>query len=94
MVLFLRQIIRLHWSDSLTMGVSDYSVTLCFSCFLVALVQLVAAIIWTLQIYSISTFSLRLDISTVGWMPRRCIGRLNSELDISDMIWTLSKGLK
>ena len=37
--------IRLHWSDSPTIGVSDYPISLCFSCFLVALVQLVAAVI-------------------------------------------------
>ena len=80
------------WSDSPTMGVSDYPSLLYFSCFLVALVQLVAAVFWTSR--DVSIFSLRLDISTVGWMPRRCIGRLNSALDVSDMIWTLSKGPK
>ena len=90
-LLFWRQIIRLLWSDSPTMWVSDYPVTLCFFCFLVSLVQLVAAVIWTLQIYSISAFLLRLDISTVGWTSRldgaldipsrRCIGRLECCLD-------------
>ena len=79
------------------------------SCFLVALVQLVVAVIWTLQIYSINAFSLRLDISMVVWTPRldgaldvstmnwtsrRCIGRLDGALDVSDMIWTSSKGPK
>ena len=72
------------------MGVLDYPSSLCFSCFLVALVQLIAAVIWTLQIF-LSVFSLRLDISTVGWTPRldsaldissrRCIGRLGYCLD-------------
>jgi len=81
MVLFLRQIIRLHWSDSLTMGVSDYSVTLCFSCFLVALVQLIVAVFWTLQIYSISTFSLRLIISAVDWT------HLCGEFEVLEMGW-------
>jgi len=43
-------------------------------CFLLAFVQLITAVIWTLQIYSISAFSLRLecldgglDVSTVNW---------------------------
>ena len=49
-------------------------------CFLVALVQLVAAVIWTLQIYSISAFSLQLDISTVGWTPL-----LDGALVVSDI---------
>ena len=71
---------------------SDYPTPLKTSCFLVALVQLVAAVIWTLQIYSIPAFSLRLDIYTVGWTPRldgaldissqRCIGRLGYDLDV------------
>ena len=65
-------------------GYSDYPNSLSFLCFFVALVQLVAAVTWTFQIYSISAFSLRLDISTVNWTPgldgeldassRRCIG--------------------
>jgi len=46
--------------------------------FLIRLVQLVAAVIWSLQIYSISAFSLRLDISAVGWTSR-----LDGELDAS-----------
>ena len=64
-------------------GLSDPTET---SCFFVALVQLVAAIIWTLQIYSISVVSLRLDIFAVDWTlrldgaldtsSRRCIGHL------------------
>ena len=54
--------------------------------FLVPLVQLVAAVIWTLQIYYISVVSLRLDIFAVDWTlrldgaldtsSRRCIGHL------------------
>ena len=91
-------------SDSPTLGLSNYPVPLCFSCFLVALVQLVAAVIWTLQIYS-----MRLDISKVDWhlvsmvhwtcrldgaldvSSRWCIGRLDSALDVSDIAWTLFK---
>jgi len=56
-------------------GLSEPTVIFCS---LVALVQLVAAVIWTLQIYSISAFSLRLDISAVGSTPR-----LDGTLDIS-----------
>ena len=61
-------------------------------CFHGALVQLVAAVIWTLQIYALSLFLLRLDIYTVGWTPRldgaldissqRCIRRLGYDLDV------------
>ena len=57
--------------------------------FLVTLVQLVAVVIWV----DISAFSLRLDISTLGWTPRLdgaldvssrwCIGRL-----VSTVHWT------
>ena len=92
---------RVHWSDSPTVEALDYPNLLRFSCFFVALVQLVAAVIW-------------LDISMVGWTPRldgvldilsrRCIGhlvstvywtpRLNGALDVSDMTWTSSKGPK
>ena len=54
-----------------------------------SLVQNIDAVIWTLQIYSISVFSLRLDISTVDWTPR-----LDGALDVSDIAWTLSKGSK
>ena len=79
-LLFWRRIIRLLWSDSPTMWVSDYPVTLCFFCFLVSLVQLVAAV---------SAFLLRLDISTVGWTSR-----LDGALDVSNVAWTLSKGPK
>ena len=68
---------------------SDYPTPLKTSCFLVALVQLVAVVIWTLQIYAISTFSLRLDIYMVGWTHR-----LDGALDVSDMVWTSSKGSK
>ena len=42
-------------------------------------VQLVMAVIWTPQIYSLSGFLL-------------CIGYFDSEIDILDMIWTSSMG--
>ena len=35
-----------------------------------------------------------LDISTMNWTSRRCIGRLDGALDVSDMIWPLFKGSK
>ena len=66
-------------SDILTIGVLDYPVTL-FFCFLVALVQLVAAV--NLCFFTATKVSLR-------WF-----GRLVGELDVSNMVWTLSKGPK
>ena len=80
-----------------TSGYSDYPNSLSFLCFFVALVQLVVAVIWTLQIYSISVFSLRLDISTVDWHLVSTVhwtSRLDGALDVSDIAWTLSKGSK
>ena len=80
---------------------SENPVLLSFSDFFFAFVQFIAAVIWTLQIYSISDFSLRqkclyggLDVSSVNWTSRRCIGLLDGALNVSDMIWTLSKGPK
>ena len=70
--------IRVHCPVYPTSGYSDYPNSLSFLCFFVALVQLVAAVIWTFQIYYISAFSLRLDIYTVGWTPR-----LDGALDTS-----------
>ena len=43
-------------------------------------VQIIAAVVWTLQIYSLSAFSLRLVISAVDWT------HLCGELDILDFI--------
>ena len=80
-------------------------------CFHVALVQLVAAVIWTLQIYALSLFLLRLGISAMlrldgafDVLSQRCFGhlvltahwtsRLGGALDVSDMVWTSSKGPK
>ena len=92
MVLFLRRIIRLLWSDCPTVGcriIRTYSIF----CFILAYVQLVAAVIWTSR--DVSAFSLQLDISTVVWTPRRWIwhlrrwiGRLDGALDVSTVHWT------
>ena len=73
----MRWIIRLHWSDSPTLGVSDYPVTLCFSCFIVALVQLVATVTATWYLYG------GLDVSSVNWTSR-----LNGALDVLMAHWT------
>ena len=90
-----RRINRVLWSDSPTLGYSDYPSQLPFSVFLLHLSNLSQR--------SFSAFSPRLDISTLGWTPRldgaldvlsrRCIGllvltahwtsRLDGALDIS-----------
>ena len=84
----MRRIIRLHWSDSPTIGVSDYPVTLCFSCFLVVLVQLVGLSL----LFHCDLISLRWVghlVSTVHWTSR-----LDGAMDVSEIAWTLSKGHK
>ena len=73
-------------SDIPMIEVLDYPVTL-FFCFLVVLVQLVAAI--NLCFFTATKVSLRwfrrlvgeLDVSTMHWTSRRCIGRLEYGLD-------------
>ena len=45
--------------------------------------------VFPVSLLHFSAFSLRVDVSTVGWTPR-----LNSVLDVSDIVWTLSKGPK
>ena len=60
-------------SDIPTIGVLDYPVTLYF-CFLVALVQLVAAV--------------NLCFFTAAKVSLRWFGRLVGELDVSTMQWT------
>jgi len=39
-------------------------------------------------------FDDELDVWTVHWTSRQCIGRFDGALDVPDMIWTLSKGPK
>ena len=68
-----RRINRVLWSDSPTLGYSDYPSQLPFSVFLLHLSNLSQR--------SFSAFSPRLDISTLGWTPR-----LNGALDVSSRL--------
>jgi len=82
-----QNLIRRDASDSPIGGVSD-SLTprriirshcvFVFSFF--SFVQLIAAVIWTLQIYSISVFPCDLSVSTVDWPSRIWFGHLPRNL--------------